>query len=343
LSSDVHFPDVSLLWSLVVAVASTAVIWKGSLWLEDAAEKLAAYYGLPAIVQGAVVAAVGSSFPELSSTVIATFVHGDFELGAAAIVGSAVFNILVIPAISTLAGTENLEADRSVVFKETQFYMVAVAATLVVFSFAVIYFPSGDGSLSGTLTRPLALLLVALYGLYVFIQYLDTRDLREARVTDANPWRLWATLAVSLVVIVVGVEGLVTAVLDFEEVFGIPSFFWGLTVVAVVTSLPDTFVSVRSSQKGEGVTSLANVLGSNVFDLLVALPAGILVAGATTVNFAVAVPMMAALVAATVLFFALARTDLELTGGEAYALLASYAAFVGWLLLETVGVTNLLP
>jgi cation:H+ antiporter len=89
------------------------------------------------------------------------------------------------------------------------------------------------------------------------------------------------------------------------------------------------------------VTSLANVLGSNVFDLLVAIPAGVLVAGATPVDFGVAVPMIAALVAATVLFFTVARTDLELTDGEAYGLLAAYAVFVGWLLLETVGVTNL--
>jgi len=141
---------------------------------------------------------------------------------------------------------------------------------------------------------------------------------------------------------VAGVEGLVSAVLAFEEALGVPSFFWGLTVVAVVTSLPDTFVSVRSAQKVEGVTSLANVLGSNVFDLLVALPAGVLVAGATAVDFGVAVPMTAALVAATVLFFAVARTDLELTDIEAYGLLAAYAVFVGWLVLEAVGAANFL-
>jgi cation:H+ antiporter len=333
---------VSLAWPVVVAVVSTAVIWKGSVWLEDVAEKLAAYYGVPAVVQGAVIAAVGSSFPELSSTVIATFVHGDFELGVAAIIGSAVFNILVIPGLAALAGTGVLQSNRSVVFKETQFYMVAVATTLVTFSFAVIYYPLPSEELSGNLTRPLALIPVALYGLYVFLQYLDARDMAEVRVTDKSPVRLWAILAVSLVVIVAGVEGLVSAVLAFEEVLGVPSFFWGLTVVAVVTSLPDTFVSVRSAQKGEGVTSLANVLGSNVFDLLVALPAGVLVAGATAVNFGVAVPMTAALVAATVLFFAVARTDLELTDTEAYGLLAAYAAFVGWLVLEAVSATNFL-
>jgi cation:H+ antiporter len=332
---------VSLAWPTVVAVVSTAVIWKGSVWLEESAEKLAAYYGVPAIVQGAIIAAIGSSFPELSSAVVATFIHGDFELGVAAIVGSAVFNILVIPALAALAGSENLESNRAVVFKETQFYMVAVAATLVTFSFAVIYYPIPGEEFAGTLTRPLALIPVALYGLYVFVQYLDTRDMHEVRVTDASAGRLWATLAVSLVVIVVGVEGLVSSVLAFEAELGIPSFFWGLTVVAIVTSLPDTLVSVRSSQKGEGVTSLANVLGSNVFDLLVAIPAGVLVAGATPVDFGVAVPMIAALVAATVLFFTVARTDLELTDGEAYGLLAAYTVFVGWLLLETVGVTNL--
>ena len=96
---------MSLAWPVLVAVVSTAVIWKGSVWLESVAEKLAAYYGVPAVVQGAIIAAVGSSFPELSSTVIATFVHGDFELGVAVIVGSAVFNILVIPGLAALAGT----------------------------------------------------------------------------------------------------------------------------------------------------------------------------------------------------------------------------------------------
>ncbi|WP_137284723.1 sodium:calcium antiporter [Halorussus salinisoli] len=329
-------------WYFLVAVVATGVIWKGSVLLEESAEKLAAYYGLPAIVQGAVVAAVGSSFPELSSTVLASLVHDDFELGVAAIIGSAVFNILVIPAASALAGTGVLQSDRDVVFKEAQFYMVSVATLLVTFSFAVIYYPLPDAGLSGSLTRPLALIPVALYGLYVFLQYLDTRDMREKRTVDASPLRLWGVLGASLVVIVAGVEGLVQAVLAFEEIFGIPSFFWGLTVLAVVTSLPDTFVSVKSAQKGEGVTSLANVLGSNVFDLLVALPAGVLVAGTMPVNFAVVVPMMGALTAATVLFFAVVRTDLELTDPEAYGLLVAYAVFVGWLLLETLGVTSLL-
>jgi len=74
---------------------------------------------------------------------------------------------------------------------------------------------------------------------------------------------------------------------------------------------------------------MANVLGSNTFDLLVAVPAGILIAGTTTVDFAAAVPMMASLTVATLVLFPLLRTDRSLTDREVYVLLGAYVVFVG--------------
>ncbi|MFB6354606.1 MAG: sodium:calcium antiporter, partial [Halobacteriales archaeon] len=82
--------------NVVVIVVTTGFIWLGSGWLEEAAEELSAYYGLPAVVQGSVVVAVGSSFPEFASVVF-TALAGVFDMGVGAIVGSAIFNILVIP------------------------------------------------------------------------------------------------------------------------------------------------------------------------------------------------------------------------------------------------------
>ncbi len=64
-----------ILYICLIAI-STAVVWKGSFMLETAAESLSKYYRLPPVVQGSVVVAIGSSFPELSSTVLATLVHG---------------------------------------------------------------------------------------------------------------------------------------------------------------------------------------------------------------------------------------------------------------------------
>ena len=334
-----------VLWAAVALVA-TAVIWRGSGLLESASERLAAHYRLPDIVQGAVVVAIGSSFPELSTTVISAAVHGAFELGVAAIVGSALFNILVIPALAGLAGPAQLRANRDLVYKEAQFYMIAVAVLTLSFAFAAIYHPveDGSGAIRGELTRPLALIPVLLYLLYLFVQYQDTiehdgpADLRGIR-----PGREWARLGLSLLVIVVGVEGLVRAAINFGEIFDTPSFLWGITVVAAGTSVPDAFVSVRAARAGRGVTAIANVFGSNVFDLLVCIPAGVLVAGAAVIDFSVAAPMMGVLTAATVALFLMMRTDLVLTRGECGILLALYAGFLLWIGAESFGLVDLVP
>ncbi|AXG07197.1 sodium:calcium antiporter [Haloplanus rubicundus] len=332
-------------WYAAVVAGSAAVVWKGSGLLDRASERLAGHYGLPPIVRGAIVAAVGSSMPELSSTVLATLLHGQFDLGVGAIVGSAVFNILVIPAASALSRGRELEASRTLVYKEAQFYMLAVSVLLLTFAFAVIYDPAGNGRLVGTMTRPLAFVPVALYGLYVFIQYQDLSEYDGEPVESVAVGRRWLELCVGLVLIVVAVEGLVRAAIGLGDLLDTPSFVWGLVVVAAGTSLPDLFVSLRAASEGPdgGVTSLANVLGSNTFDLLVAVPAGVLIVGTTTVDFAAAVPMMACLTVATLVLFTLLRTDLSLTDREAYVLLAAYVAFVGWVALETVGAVGLLP
>lgn len=330
-----------------LALIGTIVIWQGSGLLERASERLAAYYQLPDIVQGAVVVAVGSSFPELSTTVISTIVHGEFDLGVSAIVGSAIFNILVIPGLSGLAGKDQLSANRDLVYKEAQFYMIAVAVLLLSFSFAVIYSPVPDapeGQMLGTMSRGIALVPLAAYGLYLFLQWQDSMEFEsEVDASDISVGKEWLILLASLALILIGVEMLVLSAVKFGEILGTPSALWGLTVVAAGTSIPDAFVSVRAARDGRAVTSVANVLGSNVFDLLVCIPVGVLIAGAAVIDYAVAAPMMAVLTIATLVLFVFLRTGLVLTRKESWALLALYVAFVAWMILETLGVTALVP
>jgi cation:H+ antiporter len=190
----------------------------------------------------------------------------------------------------------------------------------------------------------MALVPVAFYGVYVFTQQQDTQDYAASDSTDdIDPRRQWAALAVSLVVIAVAVEGLVTSARGFARLFDTPSFLWGLTIIAAGTSLPDTLVSVRAARADRGVVSLANVLGSNVFDLLIAVPAGVLVAGRATVNFAVAVPLLGFLTLATVIVFGVLRTELALSKAESWVLLAVYLLFIVWMVLETFDVTDTIP
>jgi cation:H+ antiporter len=148
---------------LLLAVGATAVIWKGSELLERSAERLTKHYGLPVAVHGAVVA-IGSSFPELSSVVISTLLHGEFGLGVGAIVGSAIFNLLVIPALSALA-SETLEATRDIVHKDAQFYIISVLVLFITFALWATYVPGGTNS-AAILTPALVVMPLATYGIY---------------------------------------------------------------------------------------------------------------------------------------------------------------------------------
>jgi cation:H+ antiporter len=327
-----------LLAPAILAIVSTGVIWIGSERLEAAASRLSRHYGLPVAVHGAVVVAVGSSFPELSSVVISTLFHGEFSLGVGAIVGSAIFNLLVIPAASALA-SEELEATRDVVHKDAQFYIISVLVLFITFALGATYIPGGTNE-AAILTPALALLPLGTYGVYVFLQYQDTRDHVATPPDGIDPRREWGRLVVALALIAIGVEGAVSAALSFGAFFDTPSFLWGLTVIAAATSLPDTIVSVRAAADDDDVTSLTNVLGSNTFNLLVAIPVGVLLAGPVTVDFLVAIPMMGFLAFATLVFIVVTRTHLELTNPEAYALLGLYGLFLLWMVLETGGVVD---
>jgi cation:H+ antiporter len=321
--------------SVGLVVVSTLVIWKGSEYFERAATRLSKHYGLPVAVHGAVVVAVGSSFPEISSIVISTVVHGEFSLGVGAIVGSAIFNLLVIPGVSAIF-SETLDSNRSLVHRDTQFYIISVLLLFVVFALGATYVPGGTNR-AAILTPQLAILLLGTYAVYLFLHQQDASGHVGGDTVDVDPLREWGVLAVTLVVIAVGVEGIVRAALSLGETFGTPSFLWGLTVIAAATSLPDAFVSVNAAKEGDSVTSLTNVLGSNTFNLLVAIPVGVLLAGSATIDFLVAVPTMGFLGLATLVFIVFTRTDLELTDLEAYGFLGLYGVFLVWITLESIG------
>ncbi len=331
------------------ALVATVILWLACVRLEESSHALAVHYRLPDVVRGSVLMAVSSSFPELATAILALKAHGDFELGLAAIIGSAIYNILVIPAAAVLVRGRPLQANRELVYREAQFYLVAVTVLLLVISLAVIYGGPFDAALDGNpirgrLGRGLAVIPLALYGLYLFIQWEEARDWRSSMpvVVGIRPVREGAIFLFSTAGIVVGVEILLRAAIALGEAFNTPTFFWGMTVVAAATSIPDMIVSVKAAVADRQASSVSNVLGSNVFDLLVAVPVAVLVSGAVVVNFTQIVPMMAFLMVATVVMLAFMRHDMKLTREEALVMLALYGAFGLWMAFEALGLTSIL-
>jgi len=333
-------PEI-ILYLLVIAV-STVVVWKGSSYLESSSEKISLYYGLPPAVHGAVVVAVGSSFPELSGAVLSTLLHGDFELGLSTIIGSAIFNIMIIPALSGIFSRNNIQVDKEVIYRDALFYIISVAVLFITFSFAVIYLPKPGAELTGNISRTMAAFPILVYLLYIFIQQQEVSDVLGHEKPEIKPGRQWLLLLMSLALVLVGVEGLVRSCIFLGDYLDTPSFVWGITIIAIVTSLPDMLVSIRLARKGQGIPSVSNVLGSNIFDLLIAVPAGVLIAGTTEVNYQVAAPLMGILMLATILLFAFLRTRLTLSKTENWVLMAAYVVFIIWVVLEGAGLVSFL-
>ena len=328
------------------------LLWFACSYLEESSQQLADHYGIPDAVKGSVLLAVASSMPELVTALLAFPVHGDFELGLSAIIGSAIFNILVIPAFSVYARGRPLKANRDLVYREAQFYLVSVAVLMLVLSLSVIYSDPGTSTViadgrrmfRGEFTRLLAIFPLLLYGLYLYIQFEEVKRQRDdhPRKDGVNVLKEWAILAGCILLILVGVEMLLRVAITLGDLLNTPTFLWGMTIVAAATSLPDTFVSVRASVMGRTESSVSNVLGSNVFDLLVAVPLAVMVTGTIAVNFTQVVPMMAFLILATIVMLIFMLRDMQLTPNEATVMIVLYLGFGVWMTLEAFGVMNLL-
>lgn len=188
------------------------------------------------------------------------------------------------------------------------------------------------------------------YGLYLFLQYQEIVERRKSnhggqeanQDSSINIRREILVFVGSMLLIIVSVEGLVYSGLQMGELLKIPAVLWGLTIIAAATSLPDAKISVDAARRGAGDICIANVLGSNIFDLCFCIPAGILIAGTATIDLAQAAPMMGLLVLATLSLFVMLRTELVLSRVEGLVCLTLYAIFVAFVISETSGVTSLL-
>lgn len=303
-------------------------------------ESLAQRWNLPSSVAGATLMAMGSSAPELFIALLSLFRDGGAhsDLGIGTIVGSAVFNILVITGASGLV--RHASARRNVILRDCAAYVLTVG---------VLIFVIFDGEVS--LYESLALL--GSYGIYLLVLFFwKQEDLETDQPEDeAGLFDAVAVLQgvsayftrhpylgffISILVIGALCWRLVSEAIFVSSALGIPPVLVGLTVIAGATSLPDLLSSIAASRRGRGEQALANAIGSNVFDISIGLCVPwVLAIGLFSARVRVGVEKLsesiAVLVCTVLLFMLLALRKGGIGKREGAVLLVTYVSYIVYL------------
>jgi K+-dependent Na+/Ca+ exchanger-like protein len=308
---------------------------------------------IPSDVAGASLMAMGSSAPELFIALLALFIaggtHGDVGIGT--IVGSAIFNILVITGMSAVAHPVSITW--RVIVRDVVMYTLSLALLI----YAVF---------DGQITLWETLLFISLYAIYIFVLFnwkseevgdpvvTVSEEIDEQRENPGLYFRItagvsraigfvtgdpersyWRAFAVSIAFIAVLSYFLVEYAVLFADALSVPPVIVALTILAAGTSVPDLFASVVVARQGRGDMAVANAVGSNVFDILIGLGLPWLVVlvaqgGVVEIGTADLFTSTLILLGTVVLLFIFLTSGHRLSRLEGAILLLAYAAYVIW-------------
>ena len=300
---------------------------KGGDWFVDGATGIAHRFHIPELLIGATVVSIGTTLPEVMvSASSALSGHGEIAYGNA--IGSIICNTSLIAAVTIAVRPPKVEGS-SLKVPVLFFFIAAVVYTLV----AVFM---------GEFTRLVGLLLLAIFAVYMVYNILRVKKLPAAAEEVSE--QKTAPMAADIVKLVLGAASiawgadlLVENGTLIAQALGVPESVIALTFVALGTSLPELVTAVTALIKGHGALSLGNIIGANLFNL-------VLVSGLSVVLAPFAVPsskliggMNASLVLdIPLMFFVMAFMTLpaiirgKLQRWQGVTLLCIYAAYIGF-------------
>lgn len=327
-----------VVWVLL-GLIGFAVTWKGANVVEESTSQISDSLGFSQAIQGGIIAAVATSFPELAVVVLSVVFLGDFGVGAGALVGTALFNLLAIPSLVTIL-TGDTHTNQGIVYRDSIFYVVSILAFFLVLALGTI---SSSGLEESTITPAMGIGLLTIYVVYIGLLIAKQKPSEDRdKDSSVNLPKQVGLMAVSLAVVLVGVELMLSMTIEVADALNAPPFLISISVLSILSSFPDLLVGIRMGQDNERKAAISNVFGTNTFNFLVVLPIGAIIAGGVTLGFASIVPLVIFLFYSTLVVLLLAATDFEITQPEAYFLLFLYVLFLFWMALESIGFTQFL-
>ena len=253
-------------------VIGLVAIIKGADWLTDGAASIAHHFGIPTIVVGLTIVAVGSSMPEFVVSVVSAF-KGNVDMALGNVVGSNIFNILGIVGITALVMP--ITIDRRNMKYDVPF---VVLSSLFIAITAFDSFFDTTNSVTDSISRSDGLLMLCTFAVFMsYTMSIAQKDQDKATDTPANEHKqspLWKNILfvlIGLVLLVAGGDGLVEGASGIARWIGISESVIALTIVSAGTSAPELAASVMAAKKGDTAMALGNVVGSVVFNVFFVL------------------------------------------------------------------------
>lgn len=251
---------IDILW----IVAGLVLILVGSDWLVEGASGVARKYGISEFVIGMTIVGIGTSMPELVSSLISAIQgHGDMALGN--VTGSNICNILLILGVTALISP--IKYTRSNIRKDIPF-----AILVSLFLIVMLYNSFGLFREMGTpgISRVDALYLLLIFAMFMIDSFKTAKNGAEEEDASVKPM----PMGKAIICVLLGLAGLIFGgqvfvdhTVSIAERFHVSEAFISITLMAVGTSLPELATCAVAAMKGKNQLALGNVIGSNIFNI----------------------------------------------------------------------------
>ena len=311
----------------LLIILGIVLVLKGADWLTEGAASLARKFNVPEIVIGLTIVAAGTSAPELFVSV-ASALQDTPDLAVGNVVGSNIMNTLLIVGVTAVVAPMTIS--RATVAKDIPFSAVA---SLLLIVLCLDTFASIDiaGNMLSRIDGFIMLAGFTLFMVYTFSVAKSSPSADDARDKAVTPvWKSLLFIVIGLACLVVGSDVFVSSASSVAEQLGVSQSVIGLTIVAGGTSLPELATSVVAARKGQSAIAIGNVIGSNVFNIL-------LILGVTSVICpmqigGITIVDMGVMLLSVLLVWLFSFTRYTVEKWEGVVLTLIYVAYTGWLL-----------
>ena len=307
--------------SIVFVILGAVLVLWGADRLTDGATALAVKLNIPQIVIGLTIVAFGTSMPEFFVS-MASAVKGTSDMALGNIVGSNIFNTLMIVGVS--AAVAPMVISKNTVRKDMVFAMVAALMLMVM-------------CLDNELSRVDAILLFIVF--IIFMVYTlrmakDKNEEEETQMKTMNGWLAAGLMVLGLACLIVGSNIFVDGATKIAKSLGVSDAVIGLTIVACGTSLPELATSVVAAKKGRAAIAIGNVIGSNVLNILMIVGiTGMIIPmdlhGITWID-------MTVMTVGMLILWGFSYTKFKIERWEGFTLTFIFVAYMCWLVYNAV-------